>query len=98
MKDLLKKGVLIGIGLGVATKSKLEEAVRTIVKESKISEEEGKKILDDLIKQSEIAKESFENKTAELVKKMIVKLEIPTKNELNSLKAQIEDLKSKLEK
>lgn len=98
MLDLLKKGVLIGIGLGVTTKSKIEETVKAIVKETKISEEEGKKILDELLKQSESAKEGFEKKIAELVNKIITKLDLPSKNEVNSLKIQIEELKSKLDK
>lgn len=98
MLDLLKKGVLIGIGLGVTTKSKIEETVKAIVKETKISEEEGKKILDDLLKQSELAKEVLEKKTAELVNKIITNLDLPSKEEVNSLKIQIEELKSKLVK
>jgi len=98
MMDLLKKGILIGIGIGVATKSKLEEAAKEIVKELKISEEEGKKILEDLIKQSESAKESFEKKTSELVNKIITNLDIPTKDEVNTLKVQIEEFRSKLDK
>jgi polyhydroxyalkanoate synthesis regulator phasin len=44
MLDLLKKTILTGIGIASMTKDKVEELAKKIVKETKLSEEEGKKL------------------------------------------------------
>ncbi len=45
MLDLLKKGLLTGIGLGLTTKEKVEEYDKKEAKEAKRSQEEGEKLL-----------------------------------------------------
>ena len=93
MLELLKKGILTGIGLGMMTKDKIEEVVKKTIQEAKLSEEEGKKLLSSLLEQSDEARNSLETKMKEQVNKVIEKLDIPSKKEFESLKKELEELK-----
>ena len=47
MEDLFKKFVYTGVGLVSLTAEKLQKSIDTLVEEEKISEKEGKKIVND---------------------------------------------------
>ncbi|MHA1919039.1 MAG: phasin family protein [Promethearchaeota archaeon] len=92
MFDLLKKTMLTGIGIASMTKDKIEELGKKISAESKLNEEEGKKMVNDLLKQSEKAREDLENQVQKLVKKSLVKLDIPILEDFNRLEKRIKKL------
>ena len=89
MFDLLKKTILTGIGIASMTKDKIEELGKKISKESKLTEEEGKRMVNDLLKQSEKARENLEFQVQKLVKKALEKLDIPNREDLNRLEKRI---------
>lgn len=98
MFDLLKKTILTGIGIASMTKDKIEELGKKISKESKLSAEEGKKFVNDLLKQSEKAKENFEAQVQKLVKNALQKLDLPTREDLNRLQKRIKKLENLIAK
>lgn len=98
MFDLLKKTMLTGIGIASMTKDKIEELGKKISKESKLSAEEGKKFVNDLLKQSEKAKENFEAQVQKLVKNALQKLDLPTREDLNRLQKRIKKLENLIAK
>ena len=59
MLDLVKRGILMGIGISSLTKDKIEELAEKIIEESKLSEEEGRKLVEDLLKQSKEARKNL---------------------------------------
>ena len=59
MIDLIKKTLLTGVGLAVMTKEKVEELGKDLVSQAKLSEHEGKEFVDNLLKQSETAREGL---------------------------------------
>ena len=94
MFDLLKKTMLTGIGIASMTKDKIEELGKKISAESKLTEEEGKKMVNDLLKQSEKAREDLEAQIQKLVKKSLEKIDIPTREDLNRLEKRIKKLEN----
>ena len=94
MFDLLKKTILTGIGIASMTKDKIEELGKKISKESKLTEEEGKKMVNDLLKQSEKAREDLENQVQKLVQKALEKLDIPTREDFNRLEKKVKKLET----
>ena len=94
MFDLLKKTIITGIGIASMTKDKIEELGKKISEESKLNAEEGKKMVDDLLKQSEKARQDLENQVQKLVKKTLEKLDIPTRDDLNRLEKRIKKLEN----
>jgi len=53
MNKLVKKAVLVGIGAGLLTKSKLEKTVKKAMKRSGLSPREGKRLARELARQSQ---------------------------------------------
>ncbi len=60
MDDLFKKFINTGVGFLSQGNKAVQTAIEKLVKESKISEQEGKKIVDDLLKSSEAKRTDLE--------------------------------------
>lgn len=92
MADLLRRTVLTGIGLVYMTKDKIEEVAKSLSEESNLSEEEGRKLAKDLLKQSEDAKRNLETRIDGVVKSALGKLDIPSRQDLRKLESRVEEL------
>jgi polyhydroxyalkanoate synthesis regulator phasin len=96
MVDLIKKALYTGVGLAVLTKEKAEELVKELTQQAKLSEQEGKELFEGLLKQSEHARNEFQSKVDEAVVSVVKRLNLATKDEVASLRAQLEELSSKI--
>jgi len=92
MVALLRKTVLTGIGFAYMTKDKIEEVAKKISEESNLTEEEGRKLAKDLLKQSEEAKQNLETRIDKVVKSALGKLDIPSRQDLQKLESRVEEL------
>jgi len=97
MLDIVRKTLLLGIGLAAMTRDKIEEAAKKIAEEDKLSEEEGKKLADDLLKQSDEARKNLKDQVEKFVDKTLEKLNSPSRKDLQNLEERIEKLE-KLQK
>jgi polyhydroxyalkanoate synthesis regulator phasin len=96
MVDLIKKAFYTGIGLAVLTKDKAEEMIKDIAQQAKLSEHEGKELMDSLMKQSDQARQDFQSKLDEAVVAVVNRLHLATKDEVASLRAKVEELSAKV--
>ncbi len=96
MVDLLKKAIYTGIGLAAFTKDKAEELVQELTSQAKLSEHEGKELVDSLLKQSEEARIEFQSRIDQAVSSALSRLNLATKDEVAALKAKIEELSTKV--
>jgi polyhydroxyalkanoate synthesis regulator phasin len=94
MLDLLKKGMLTGIGLALKTKDEVEDLVKELQKKGEMSETEGRKFLDDVQKRYDESQEKLEKRVEDAVKDFLKKTKIVTTDELKELKKEIRELKS----
>ncbi|MCK5232149.1 MAG: phasin family protein [Desulfobulbaceae bacterium] len=94
--DIIKKTLMIGVGLAAVSKDKIETLAKTLAKKGNISEKEGKKLVDDMLKRAETAKNDLNEKVEEMVKNAVMKMDIATKEDLGSLKQQIKKLEKML--
>ena len=92
MMDLFKKSVYAAIGLAVMTRERAEELGKKIAAEAKMSESEGRQFVDELMKKSDEARESMEKMIKERVEKTLIKLNVPTRSEINGLENRIRKL------
>ncbi len=92
MVDLIKKALYPGVGLAVLTKEKAEELVKDLTQQAKLSEQEGKDLFEGLLKQSEQARTDFQAKVDEAVLAVVKRLNLATKDEVESLRAKVEAL------
>jgi polyhydroxyalkanoate synthesis regulator phasin len=98
MFEFIKKAIFIGAGLASMTAEKIEEAVNEIVKKGDLTEKQGKELFLDLKERSAKAKKELGEKIDKIVKDALQKLHIPTRKEVEELKARIEQLEKAAEK
>ena len=93
MFELLKKSVLTGIGLALKTREEAEDLVREIINQGELSEQEGRKFLEDLLQRYDESRMKLEDKIEKSVREFLKKADVVTGDELKALKKEIRDLK-----
>ena len=96
MLDILKKTMFAGIGLALKTKSEAEEIAREFAKKAEMSENDGKGFVGDFLKRYDDSRQKFEEKVETVVKDVLNKAHLATKDELSEIKKEIETLKNNL--
>jgi len=89
MIELLKKTFFSSIGIAYLTKEKIEDIGKKLIKDINLSEEEGKKFIDELVKKSESAKGSMEKFIRDTMDNTLKKLDIPNRNDIKELQNRI---------
>ncbi len=96
MEDLFKKFLYTGVGVVATSAEKLQTTIDDLVKRGKLSEDEGKKVVDSFVKDTEDRREDFEAKLRSTVENVMSKFDFPTSDEVNILKNRIAELEEKL--
>lgn len=92
MKEMLKNVLYAGIGAAFLTKEKIEELKGDLIEKGKLSQEEGKQFVDDLLRKSEKAKDQLELWINKRVEDRVNQLNLATKDEIAELRRKIEEL------
>jgi polyhydroxyalkanoate synthesis regulator phasin len=98
MIDLIKKAMFTGVGLVSLTKDKIEEIAQDFVEKGRLSEQEGKKFVDELLQRSDESKEAIRKQIDDRIQLAMQKVNIARSSEVEELKAQIKELQATLEK
>jgi len=98
MKDLLKNIAYSGIGAAFLTKKKIEELKDDLVEQGKISQDEAKQFVDELVKKTASVKDSLDLKISRIIEDKIKQLDIPTNADFADLRRQVEELQIALNK
>jgi polyhydroxyalkanoate synthesis regulator phasin len=94
MFDILRKALLAGVGLTYLTKDKIEEVGKKIAQDAKVSEAEGRKFVDELVKKSVVAKGSLEKNVTEKIQAAVHAMNLPTRKDVDELKSRIAKLEA----
>ncbi len=92
MKETLKNLLYAGIGAAFLTKEKIEELKADLVEKGKMSQEEGRQFVDDLLRRSEKAKDQLDLWINRRVEERIGQFNLATRDEVAELRRQIEEL------
>lgn len=98
MKEMLKNALYTGLGAAFLTKEKIEELRKDLIEKGKMSQEEGKQFVDDLIRKSEKAKDQLDLWINKRVEDRINQLNLATKDEIAELRRKIEELQVAINK
>jgi len=98
MIDLIKKTLFTGVGLAFLTKEKLEELSKTLIELGKLSEQEGKKLIEELSKKAEDARNQIKGQVEKSVKDTLDKMNLATKADLLNLEKKLQKLENALKK
>ena len=94
--ELGKKVMELGLGLVGVTEKKIREVAAELIKRGEIKKEEAEKFIDRLIKKTEKDRKEFEERVSGLIHKVIEKIPLATKSEVEELKKKIEAIEKKL--
>ncbi len=93
MFDVMKKLALTGVGLALKTRKEVEDLANDFVEQAKLSEQEGEKFFDDMVKRYDDSKGKFEERVEGVVKDVLKKMNLATQSEVMNLKDEIEKIK-----
>jgi polyhydroxyalkanoate synthesis regulator phasin len=96
MEQLFKKVLYTGVGIVSTTTEKLQKEVNQWVEKGQLTEDEGKKVVDDLVKDTEVKKDEYEGKVKDYVEKFLARFDFPTRDEITSLHEKVAELEAKL--
>jgi polyhydroxyalkanoate synthesis regulator phasin len=94
--DLLKKPMLIGLGMLALTQEKVKEMVDELVKKGEITKEERLKVIDKVMNQIKEQEKEVKEKIAEIVKKTIMEMGLPTKEDLEKILKKLDEIEKKI--
>lgn len=96
MIDLVKKTLLTGVGVAALTKEKIEEVAKDFIEKGKMSEQEGRTLVDDLVARSEESRVELQKQIESKVASVLERMDLAKKSEVDALKVEIEGLKQAL--
>lgn len=96
MEELLKKILYTGVGFFSLTTSKIKELVNELVTDQKITEEEGKKLVDDFMDKTKDQRKDFEEQLKTVSSKFKKDVDETSSDTINFLKRRIEELENQL--
>lgn len=89
---------MAGLGAMSLTLDKAEEITKDLIKRGEVSESDEAKFAKDLVDLAEKNKSLLEGKIEKVVEKVLGKMDIPTRKEINELKEEISKLVNKSKK
>lgn len=87
-----------GAGLAVTAKENLEKSIDDLVEKGKISDGEGKKIIDEFFEKTENRKKEFEEKLTKVTEEIANKMNYVKKTDVDALVKRVEELEAKVAK
>lgn len=98
MKELLRDMFYLGAGAAFVTKEKLDELKNDLIEKGKMTQDEGKQFVDDMMKKSEDMKGQMEKKVQETVADQLQKMNVASGDDIQELRVEIEKLKAAFQK
>jgi polyhydroxyalkanoate synthesis regulator phasin len=93
MFELVRKSMLAGVGLALKAWDEVEDLAKEVVEQSKMTENEGRKFIDEIQHRYEDAQKKLEERVEKSVKEMLKKADVVTQDDLKGIKKEIRDLK-----
>lgn len=98
MEDLFKKFLYTGIGLAALTTEYLQKSIDDLVSNQKLSKEEGKKIVDDVMQKTASKKGEFEGQFKKVAEEVMERFNFAKSKEVEELKKRVALLEAKINK
>jgi len=92
MLEFAKKAILAGAGLAVMTAEKIQELFDEMVKKGEISEKEARETVSELLDKSKELRTELQDWVNNAVTGILQRLQAPTREEINELKARLDRL------
>lgn len=98
MENLMKKFLYTGVGLVASTAEKVQSNITETVEKTKETQNEGEKLVTDLVKDTETKYNEIEERLRSTLDSALARFNLPNKEEFNALKSRISELEAELAK
>ena len=98
MIDLVKKGMLAGVGLAVVTKDKVLESLDELVQSGRMSKDEAVAMSDKIVDEGRVETEKAKVEASKLFNDMLHRANVVTKDQYDALAARVTELEGRLHK
>ena len=92
MFEVINKAFLVGVGLAAMAGEKVEELAKELAEKGKLSEAEARKLADDMVAKSAKARKDLKAQIEKRIEEALHKMHLPTKDDIDGLKARIDKL------
>ncbi len=82
MEDLIKSSLFTGIGAIVIGKEKFKDFVEELIQNNELTQDEGRRVINNFINQAEDRKTAIETSVIDLLDQILMTLKMPPRNEL----------------
>ena len=98
MMKLVKRTAFLSIGLAAMSAASIKRIGKKLADEGKLSEDEGKKLVDDLLEQSKKSKAQLKNDINKTVKDSLSDLDVATTKDVKDINSRLDNIEKNLEK
>ena len=95
---LVKRTAFLSIGLAAMSAASIKRIGKKLADEGKLSEDEGKKLVDDLLEQSKKSKAQLKNDINKTVKDSLSDLDVATTKDVKDINSRLDNIEKNLEK
>jgi len=95
MKDLIKKGFALSLGLVLLSREQVEKFVTQMVNKGEVPASEAKELVNELIEKGEEQQRLLEDKIREQLKKLLIEFNIASKEDLQQLEQRLQKLEQR---
>jgi polyhydroxyalkanoate synthesis regulator phasin len=96
MKEVIEKGINLGIGIAETTKEKVESHVDELIKKGQLAKEKRSKAVKEMLQTMEKNEKEFEEKSSAIIDESLNKIGLATKKEVDNLAKTVSDLQKKI--
>lgn len=89
MKDIVKKAALFGVGVAAMSQDQINKFVKQLEKRKIINVKEGKKLVNELLKESKKSQKSLQSEVEKQTKAALAKILSSAKKDLAALEKKL---------
>ncbi len=96
MLDMLRKGVLAGLGTAVVTRSKMRETMDKLVEQGKLSSEEAERFSQEMVDAGEKELDEFRTELESTVRNAVSRLDLAGQQDIDDLRQRMENMEKRM--
>ncbi|MFO7751664.1 MAG: phasin family protein [Desulfobacteraceae bacterium] len=92
MLNYIRKSLLSGVGLALRSKSEIDSIARELADQSKLNQEEARKLFDELNEKYDDARSKLDERIEKQVEKVFKKFDLASRSDIDDLNKRIDKL------
>lgn len=97
MVEMLRKVMLATIGAAVLAQEEIETLINRLIERGEIAEKDGKKLMHEMMDKRKSRTEKVEDEINKNITDVLVRMNIPTRTDIDSLSQKINGLSKKID-